>query len=425
MRLRRFLSQLALTGAAFLGGALFSGHVGAVADDSDLIYKKLAVFARVLSYVENNYVTPVDPEQLIYGAIRGMLATLDPHSTFMDPEQFAAVKSEAQGEFGGIGIEIVQRDGKMVIIACHADTPASRARLVPGDAISAVDGTSVAKMNLAEVVRRIKGAAGTSVLLAVERLRGRAIQDLRLTRDRIQIASVEGRQIDGFGYVKIRQFSERTTHDVQKVLEKLKKDGPIAGLALDLRDNPGGLLDQGVRIADLWLTSGVIVSTEGRHRSPDVELAHPKATEANYPLVVLVNGGTASASEIVAGALQDHGRALILGTQSFGKGSVQTVIELEDQSALKLTIARYFTPKHRSIQGIGITPDVVIPALPPGGEAYGNDARDNAVSGPGSPLISQIQRADEGDNQLQAAIQQLRSWPKNRGSRPVRQADTR
>lgn len=383
--MRRIFSQLALASCAFAGGAIFSSSVRAENDDGDGTYRKLAIFARVLNYVENNYVTAVSSEQLIYGAIRGMLATLDAHSTFMDPEQFAAVKSEAQGEFGGVGIEVVQRDDKMVIVSRYDDTPAHRAGLVVGDAIVGVDHAPVKGLGLSEVVRRIKGAPGTEVMLTLERLRGGAVEDVRLVRDRISVVSVDARRIEEFGYIKIRSFTERTATDVTRALEQLKKEGALEGMVIDVRDNPGGLLDQAVRVADLWLQSGVIVSTEGRFRQPDVESAHPKGTEADYPLVLLVNGGTASASEIVAGAMQDHARGTVMGTQSFGKGSVQTVIELEDQSALKLTIARYFTPKHRSIQGTGITPDIVVPA------------------------------ATTGDNQLQAALEHLRTRPKSPG----------
>ncbi|MCK6550635.1 S41 family peptidase [Myxococcota bacterium] len=396
MRLSRVVGQLVLVASAFAGGAVCSAAIGSA--DADKTYAKLAVFARVLSYVENNYVTPIDSDVLVYGAIRGLLASLDPHSTFMDPEQFSAVRSEAQGEFGGIGIEVVQRGARVVIVTRHDDTPAQRGGLVVGDVITAVDGVAIEGMNLSEVVRRIKGPPGTRLVLSIER-RGIA-EDVKLTRDRIQVASVDARRIDGQGYVKIRAFSERTARDVARALDGLKKDGPIGGLVLDLRDNPGGLLDQGVRVADLWLTSGVIVSTEGRNRAADVELAHPKGTEPDYPVVALVNGGTASAAEIVAGALQDHGRALILGTQTFGKGSVQTVIELEDQSALKLTIAKYFTPKHRSIQGTGITPDVVVPALPPPG---GLDDEGLAAGAPAA-----VAERDARDNQLQAALERLR-----------------
>jgi carboxyl-terminal processing protease len=420
MRARRVGAQLLLAAIAFAGGALTAGGLGAKEDDADVTYKKLAVFARVLNYVENNYVTPVDPQQLIYGAIRGMLATLDPHSTFMDPEQFSAVKSEAQGEFGGIGIEIVQRQDKMVVVARYDDTPAQRAGVQIGDAIVGVDGSTVKGMSLAELVRRIKGAPGTHLVLTVERGRSRAVEDLRLVRDRIQIASVDARKLESFGYVRIRSFTERTGHDLGKALDQLKKDGAITGLVLDLRDNPGGLLDQAVRVADAWLSTGIIVSTEGRHRQPDIEMAHPKATELEYPMVILVNGGTASASEIVAGALQDHGRALIMGTQSFGKGSVQTVIELEDQSALKLTIAKYFTPKHRSIQGTGITPDVVVPALAPAAEADAGETQEGAERS----VAVHPSGGDEIDNQLQAALEQLRSWPK-KGAKPRREAVTR
>jgi carboxyl-terminal processing protease len=408
--MRRIFSSIALASVAFAGGAVFAGAATG-ADDGDGTYRKLAIFARVLNYVENNYVTPVEPEQLIYGAIRGMLATLDAHSTFMDPEQFAAVKSEAQGEFGGVGIEVVQRDDKMVIVSRYDDTPAHRAGLVVGDAIVAVDSAPVKGLGLSEVVRRIKGSAGTEVVLTLERLRGGAREDVRLVRDRIQVVSVDTRRIEDYGYIKIRTFTERTGHDVTRALEQLKKEGPLDGMVLDLRDNPGGLLDQAVRVADAWIANGVIVSTEGRFRTPDVEHAHPKGTEADYPVVVLVNGGTASASEIVAGALQDHGRGVVMGTQSFGKGSVQTVIELEDQSALKLTIARYFTPKHRSIQGTGITPDIMVPAL-------------SSATDPQSTEMTPAAR-DSADNQLQAALEHLRTRPKSPGLRPRREAGMR
>lgn len=384
--MRRLLSQLLLAASAFLGGAWFAA-AGAAPEGGELAYQKLAVFARVLHYVESNYVTPIDAASLIHGAIRGMVATLDPHSAYMDPEQFAAVRSESQGEFGGIGVDLVVREDRFVVVSRYDDSPARRAGVVPGDAIVAIDGEPTKGTSLSEVVRRIKGPPGSKVSLTLDRVRG-GVEVLTLTRARIIVASVHSRRAGPFAYVQVRSFTERTAHDVQHALEQL---APISGLVLDLRDNPGGLLDQGVRVADLWISTGVIVSTEGRHRPPEVELAHPKGTEPAYPIVVLVNGGTASASEIVAGALQDHRRAWILGTQTFGKGSVQTVIELEDQSALKLTIARYFTPKHRSIQGTGITPDIAVPRLSrpdPG-------AADPAGSG--------------ADNQLEAALDHLRS----------------
>ena len=243
---------------------------------SDDTYRHLAVFARVLHYVENNYVIPVEPRPLVYGAIRGMVASLDVHSTFMDPEQYAALQIETPGDFGR--------------------------------------------------------------------------------------KSVEGRRLpDGTTVLRLRTFTERTFEDTRDQLATLSAERPIRGLVIDLRDNPGGLLDEAVRVADLWLERGVIVTTETRGRSPVVEMAHPRRTEPPYPIVILVNGGTASAAEILTGALQDHGRATVVGTQTFGKGSVQTMIELEDRSALRLTVAHYFTPQHRSIQGSGITPDQVVP----------------------------------------------------------------
>lgn len=361
-RMRRGIRTLGLIAAAFCGGALVSLPLQAARSDADDAYRNLAVFARVLNYVENNYVSEVDARDLVYGAIRGMLATLDPHSTFMEPEQYAALRSEARGEFGGIGVELVKRPEGIVVVERYEDGPAIRAGLRVGDRLRAVDGVAVAGLSFAEVVQRIKGRPGSPVVLSVTRLSQPQPLEITVVRARIRVLSVDARRLeDDFVYVRIKTFTERTYHDMERALGAATGEGPVKGLVLDLRDNPGGLLDEAVRVADTWLTDGVIVSTEGRGDRPDVELAHPKGTEPNYPVVVLVNGGTASAAEIVAGALQDHQRGVILGTQTFGKGSVQTIIELEDHSALKLTIARYFTPAHRSIQGTGITPDIVVP----------------------------------------------------------------
>ena len=377
--------------AAFMGGAVVSSAVFARRLDGDDTYRKLAIFARVLNYVENNYVEEVEAEKLIYGAIRGMLATLDAHSTFMEPDQFAAVRSEAQGEFGGIGVEIVKREEQIVVVERHPDTPAERAGLRVGDVIAAVSGRSTAQASLAKVVRWIKGPPGTKLRLSVQRARDGRVEELQLVRARIRVAPVIFKPLEkGLGYIKIKSFTERTAYHVNKALTELKRaEGGLQGLVLDVRDNPGGLLDEAVRVADSWISGGVIVSTEGRNRPPEMEMAHPKGTEKGYPIVVLVNGGTASAAEILGGALQDHKRATLLGTQTYGKGSVQTVIELEDKSALKLTIARYFTPRHRSIQGTGITPDMVVPVI-----ASDNDRSKNT----------------EGDNQLTTAITVLRRW---------------
>lgn len=397
----RILFRLATILSAFAGGAFVSAALAA-RGDGDQTYEKLAIFARVLNYVENNYVEEVESERLIYGAVRGMLGTLDAHSLFMAPDQFAALRSEAEGEFGGIGVEIVKRDEQVVIVEVHPETPAALSGLRVNDLIAAVGGRSTKGASLGQVVKWIKGPAATKVALSIQRPQGR-VEEVVLVRDRIRIISVTHEQLDeGFGYVKIKSFSERTAHEVKKALQALSDDGKLQGLVLDLRDNPGGLLEEGVRVADNWLSGGVIVSTEGRNRPPELELAHPKGTEPTYPLVVLVNGGTASASEIVAGALQDHKRAMLVGTQTYGKGSVQTVIELEDRSALKLTIARYFTPHHRSIQGTGITPDVVVPVVP--------ESRDSTDVAAGRR---------PRDNQLEAAVTLLRRWVKGQvGKRP-------
>ncbi len=380
----------ALILVAFAGGAVTSSGVFAGRADADNMYRHLAVFARVLNYVENNYVDEIDPVDLVYGAIRGMLATLDSHSKFMEPEQYAALKSEARGEFGGIGVEVEMRGKSVLVVERFEGAPAIRAGLGLGDRIQAVDGTTVSGLSLSEVVRRIKGRVGTKVELTVERARSAKVETVVVVRDRIRVTSVDTRRLPGdWAFIRIKSFTERTSHDMARGLEGILEPGPVRGLVLDMRDNPGGLVDEAVRVADTWLTGGVIVSTEGRGPKPGVEVAHPKGTQPNYPIIVLVNGGTASAAEIVAGALQDHKRGVILGTQTFGKGSVQTVIELDDHSALKLTIARYFTPAHRSIRGVGITPDVVVPRAIP-------ESRPKA----GAPQALK-------DNQLEAAIQML------------------
>jgi len=274
-----------------------------------------------------------------------------------------------------------------------ADSPAERAGLQPGDRLMAIDGAPTRDMTLADAMRRLKGAAGTKVVLEVMRDLFTAPQKLTVVRDRVRIQSVDWRVLDAgrrYAYVRVKVFQERTDRALRKALDDARAalQGEVRGLVLDLRNDPGGLLDQAVRVADVWLTSGIIVSTEGRaRRNVEIEKAREKDTEPGYPLIVLVNKGTASASEIVAGALQDHQRAVIMGTQTFGKGSVQTIIELEDGSGLKLTVARYFTPRHRSIQELGITPDVVVAdAAPP--------ARD---PGPGEKDLKRHLRNDGGD----------------------------
>jgi len=367
---RRSLSRaavLASVALAFLAG-LSVDHVARAAPrrDTSQAYRSLDVFSEVLAYVENNYVEEVSEKELVYGAIEGLVQRLDPHSAFLRPDAYRMMRDETSGEFDGLGLEVVLRGDEVVVVSPVADSPAERAGLQPGDRILKVDGVSVKDMALAEVVHRMKGPAGTKVVLEVMRSGFREPQSLTVVRDRVRTSSVEWKLLDpaaGVVYAKVTVFQDRSDRQLKKALDeaRAKLGREIQGLVLDLRNNPGGLLDQAVRVADRFLTSGVIVSTEGRgQKAPEVERAREKDTEPGYPMVVLVNRGSASASEIVAGALQDQGRAVILGTQTFGKGSVQTIIELEDGSALKLTVAKYYTPKHRSIQELGITPDVVV-----------------------------------------------------------------
>jgi carboxyl-terminal processing protease len=372
MRLRpsRALLTPLLVGLAFFAG-LSADHVAQAAKKGEA-YRPLDVFADVLAHVENSYVEEVDEKELVYGAVDGLVGRLDPHSVFLRPEIFKSLRDETTGEFDGLGLELTIRDDQLTVISPMADSPGERAGIQPGDRIVSLDGTPARDLTLAEASRRMKGAVGTKVVLEIMREGFTAPQKLTLVRDRIRLQSVDWRVLDAsrrYAYVRVKAFQERTDRSLRKALDEARAalKGELRGLVLDLRNDPGGLLDQAVRVADLWLTQGVIVTTEGRaKRNVEVEKAREKDTEPGYPLIVLVNKGTASASEIVAGALQDHQRAVIMGTQTFGKGSVQTIIELEDGAGLKLTVARYYTPKHRSIQERGITPDVVVAdAAPP------------------------------------------------------------
>ena len=366
--------------AAFLAGLSFD-HVALAARKGER-YRPLDTFAAVLGHVENGYVEEVSEQELIYGAIDGMMGRLDPHSVFMRPEVFRALRDETSGEFDGLGLELTVQGEQLVVISPMADSPGERAGLLPGDRVVSIDGTSTRDMTLAEAGRRLKGPAGTKVVLEVMRDGFTAPQRLTLLRDRIRMQSVEWRVLDGerrYAYVRVKAFQDRTDRMLRKSLDDARAalKGDLRGLVLDLRNDPGGLLDQAVRVADTFLSTGTIVTTEGRHRrTVEVEKAHEKETEPNYPLIVLVNKGTASASEIVAGALQDHRRGVIMGTQTFGKGSVQSVIELEGGAGLKLTVARYYTPRHRSIQELGITPDVVVAAAAPPSRDDGVAERD-------------------------------------------------
>lgn len=362
-------TALALTSAPGSAQPATGAKAAPGASREDETYRRLELFARVLSYVENNYVQEPDEQKLVYGAIKGMLETLDPHTVFMPPELFKQMRIDTTGEFGGLGVEIAREGDTIKVVAPIDDTPASRAGILAGDEILAIDGETIRGFDVSEVVRRMQGAAGTRVRLSISRSGFTAPRDIDVVRDYIRIVSVKGALYgsggQGIAHVKVKNFQERTDHHLRKELDRLRNlngGKELRGLVLDLRNNPGGLLDQAIAVSDRFLGEDlVIVSTQGRNgRNATQERAKARGTESNYPIVVLVNAGSASASEIVAGALQDHRRAVVMGTQTFGKGSVQTVIELEDGSGLKLTIARYYTPKGRSIQELGITPDFLI-----------------------------------------------------------------
>ncbi|NNB90722.1 S41 family peptidase [Corallococcus sp. AB032C] len=348
------------------GAPVLAQKPGDAAGREESAYRQLELFARVLSYVENNYVESVDRKTLVQGAIQGMLDTLDPHTLFMPPEVFREMKIDTSGEFGGLGIEIARKGDRLVVVAPIDDTPAARAGIKAGDELLAIDGESTQGMDLGRALQKMRGPAGGRVLLTLMRAGFNAPRELAILRDHIRIVSVESALYDGIGHVKVKNFQDRTDLSLKKELDRLRAlngGKELDGLVLDLRNNPGGLLDQAVAMSDRFLPGNLpIVSTRGRDgRNASEEKSRDRDTEKDYPLVVLVNAGSASASEIVAGALQDHGRAVIMGTQTFGKGSVQTIIELEDGSGLKLTIARYYTPKGRSIQEKGITPDFLVP----------------------------------------------------------------
>ncbi|MDO9309094.1 MAG: S41 family peptidase [Deltaproteobacteria bacterium] len=338
-------------------------HCSAEGKGSD--YESIELFTDVMAIVKKSYVEEVDTKKLIYGAINGMLASLDPHSSFMPPDTYKEMKIDTKGAFGGLGIEISIKDGVLTVISPIEDTPAFKAGIKSGDQILKIDEKFTKDLNINDAVKRMRGLKGTKVVLTIMRDGFDKPKEFPLERDIIQVKSVRSALMDGgYGYVRIAQFQEKTDEDLGKALKVLKEQnkGELKGLVLDMRNDPGGLLDQAVRVADHFVPDGqMIVYTEGREKDSKMQFTAKKGgKEPAYPIVVLINGGSASASEIVAGALQDHKRAIVMGTQSFGKGSVQTIIPLSDDSGLRLTTARYFTPKGRSIQAKGITPDIVV-----------------------------------------------------------------
>jgi len=393
---------------------------------------KLKVFAQALALIEEQYPEPKTTKDLVYGAIQGTVGTLDPHSSFMTPEEFRELQIETKGKFSGIGIEITLKDRVLTVVSPIEGTPAYQAGLKAGDQIVKINGASTKNMTLLDAVKTIRGPKGSKVTLTVNREGFPQPKDFVITREIIPIRSVKARILDdGIGYIRVSNFQDQTDHDLEAYLKKMKQRlVPFKGLILDLRNDPGGLLEQAVRVADEFLKSGLIVYTEGRSRNQNMRFyarAGNEGKSATVPMVVLINEGSASASEIVAGALKDQKRALIVGTKSFGKGSVQTIIPLEDGSALRLTTALYFTPSGVTINDKGIQPDVVVEERKPPANESLQKLRDELLSQhmrreglTDKPWNQPITPAElDKDPQLQRAVELLRHWPpKNLAQNP-------
>ena len=390
-------------------------------------YKALRTFNEVLDIIEKNYVEPVDTNDLIKGAINGMVKTLDPHSSYMTAEMYKELEVDTKGSFGGIGIEIAIQNNILTVVSPIEDTPAFKAGIKAGDQIIMIDGQTTKDITITEAVKKLRGEPGTTVRLTIMREQIPKPQEFTLTRDIIKIKSVKTKVFDqDIAYVRLTAFQERTTEDLKKaVIDLNNRKPPLKGLILDLRNNPGGLLNQAVEVSDVFLKEGTIVSTRGRTKNMESKAqAKDDGLEPTCPIVVLVNEGTASAAEIVAGALQDTGKALVLGTTTFGKGSVQTIIPLEDGSALKLTTAKYYTPSGRSIQAEGIIPDIVVPFLPPAETKTTPEERkirerdlkghiltpEEEGAKKKFPISDKLPEELMKDNQLKTAVDILKSW---------------
>jgi carboxyl-terminal processing protease len=359
MKLKTWLAA-ATAAVAFLS---LSAAVGQSSTDTNSnTYQQLNLFGDVFEKIRSDYVEPVSDEKLIESAINGMLTSLDPHSSYLNPKDWEDMQVQTKGEFGGLGIEVTMEDGVIKVVSPIDGTPAAKAGIQPSDLIVQIDGKPILGMTLSEAVDKMRGPVNSKIVLTIRRGKQPPF-DVTLARAIIKIESVHGQLIDNVGYIRITSFSEQTTGGLQDTLAKIKSQagGKLQGLVLDLRNNPGGLLDQAIGVSDAFIDKGEIVSTRGRDPSQAQRYnAQPGDLLDGLPLVVLINGGSASASEIVAGALQDHHRAVLLGTRSFGKGSVQTIIPIPGHGAIRLTTARYYTPSGRSIQAKGIEPDIVV-----------------------------------------------------------------
>ncbi len=429
-RLTSLALALALLGGVPLLQAAETPPPAATANDkAPLPLDDLRTFAEVLDRIKAAYVEPVDDKTLLENAIKGMLSNLDPHSSYLDPEAFRDLQESTSGEFGGLGIEVGMEDGFVKVVSPIDDTPASKAGIQPGDLIVKIDGQPTKGLSMMEAVDKMRGEAGSKILLTLVREGGKPF-DVELTRAVIKVRSVKSQLLDnGYGYLRITQFQVNTGEEVGKALNKLRKDNgkKLRGLVLDLRNNPGGVLQAAVEVADHFLTKGLIVYTEGRIANSELRFsADPADASEGVPLVVLINGGSASASEIVAGALQDHKRAVLMGTDSFGKGSVQTVLPLNNDRALKLTTALYYTPNGRSIQAQGIVPDIEVARAKLTREQDDGDIKEADLQGhlgngnggadkPSQGKSAEPARLQDDDYQLSQALNLLKGLNVTRG----------
>lgn len=424
-----WVSGLIVVGALVLGlmigkGVEKTGH----ASES---YEELKVFAEVLTQVRKHYVETVETNDLVHGAVRGMLKTLDPHSAYMTPEMYKEMKVETKGEFEGLGIQIGIRDHRVIVIAPIEGTPAHAAGIQTGDVILKVDETPIKDLTLMEAVQRMRGPKGTSVTLTVEREGAPDTLNFTIIRDTIKIQSVRSRVLDNhIGYVRISQFQEATPQDLDRELVTLQDEG-VQGLILDLRNNPGGLLSSAVGVSEQFLDPDtLVVSVKGRDGRKDEYRASPLRDSQEAPMIVLVNQGSASASEIVAAAMQDWGKAVIVGKTTFGKGSVQTILPLSDGSGLRLTTAKYYTPSGESIHSVGVKPDIVVEQKPvtldeaqeesttPEADVRASSEEGNAEQ---EDLEAELMKKDV---QLQKAIELLKTWKVFKGLHPLESGGT-
>ncbi|UYO75982.1 S41 family peptidase [Halomonas qinghailakensis] len=357
---KRFLATLLPLVLLSVPLPLVAQPANSVADDLPL--EEIQTFAEVFERIKRGYVEEVDDRTLLRNAMRGMLSELDPHSAYLDEEEYQSLRESTQGEFGGIGIEVGTENGQLMVITPIDDTPASRAGLLSRDVIVAIDGTPTDSLSLQEAVNLMRGEPGSQLRISILRSGEESPREFTLTREVIRSESVKHEELEpGFGYLRISQFQSRTPEQARRSLERMAREQPLEGLILDLRNNPGGVLQAAVGVADLFLDEGLIVYTEGRLSDTEMSFSASSETPArDVPLVVLINSGSASAAEIVAGALQDQRRGVIMGTESFGKGSVQQIMPLGNGEGLKLTTALYYTPNGRSIQAQGIEPDVEV-----------------------------------------------------------------